>query len=163
MRTPQDKDLFKIQQSPKLLKVDQKLFHSTVMRILYYASRVWPDLLCTATCLTMRTRLGTASEDDKNRLLYVLHFIHTTQHDGIILGGESHGVLRLRVYADASYGVHMDGKSHTGIVITLGRGLIYCKSSKQKPATKSSCKAEILALSDIIPTVTWIRDFITIF
>ena len=77
-----------------------------------------------------------------------------------MLGGDSHGVLRLRTYADASYGVHMDDKSHTGNVITLGRGPIYSKSSKQKSVTKSSCEAEILALSDIVSTVAWIRDFL---
>ena len=83
----------------------------------------------------------------------LLNFIHTTQQDGVMLGGDSNGVLRLRAYADASYGVHMDGKSHTGNVITLGRGPIFSKSSKQKSVTKSSCEAEILALSDIVSTV----------
>ena len=64
-----------------------------------------------------------------------------------MLGGDSDGVLRLRAYADASYGVHIDGKSHTGNVITLGRGPIFSKSSKQKS------EAENLALSDIVSTV----------
>ena len=77
-----------------------------------------------------------------------------------MLGGDSDGVLRLRAYADTSYGVHMDGKSHTGNVITLGRGPIYCKSSKQKSVTKSSCEAEILSLSVIASRVAWINDFL---
>ena len=77
-----------------------------------------------------------------------------------MLGGDSNGILRLRAYADASYGVHMDGKSHTGNVITLGRGPIFCKSSKQKSVKKSSCEAEILALSDIVSTVAWMNDFL---
>ena len=54
----------------------------------------------------------------------------------------------------------MNGKSHTGNVITLGRGPIFCKSSKQKSVTKFSCEAEILALSDIVSTVAWITDFL---
>ena len=90
----------------------------------------------------------------------LLNFIHTTQQDGVMLGGDSNGVLRLRAYVDASYGVHMDGKSHTGNVITLGRGPIFSKSSKQKSVTKSSCEAEILALSDIVSTVAWMKDFL---
>ena len=77
-----------------------------------------------------------------------------------MLGDDSNGILRLRAYADASYGVHMDGKSHTGNVLTLGRGPIFCKSSKQKSVTKSSCEAEILALSDIVSTVAWMKDFL---
>ena len=54
----------------------------------------------------------------------------------------------------------MDGKSHTGLDITLGRGPIYVKSGKQKCITKSSCEAEIIALSDIVATVAWINDLL---
>ena len=35
-----DKDLFKINNSPASSKDEQQLFHSTVMRIVFYASRV---------------------------------------------------------------------------------------------------------------------------
>ena len=77
-----------------------------------------------------------------------------------MLGGDSDGVLCPRAYVDASYGVHTDGKSHTDNVITLRRGPIFCKSSKQKSVTKSSCEAEILALSELISTVAWIRNFL---
>ena len=136
------------------------MFHSTVMRILFYASRVRPDILVTVNFLTTRTRFGAATNEDKCKLIRLLNFIHTTQQDGIMLGGDSNGILRLRAYADASYGVHMDGKSHTGNVITLGRGPIFCKNSKQKSMTKSSCEAEILALSDIVSTVAWMKDFL---
>ena len=57
-------------------------------------------------------------------------------------------------------GMNIDGKSDTGHVITLGRGPIYIKSSKQQAVTKSSREAEILALSDMVSTVAWIRDFL---
>ena len=49
--------------------------------------------------------------------------------------------LRIFAFVDASYGVHMDGKSHMGPVISLGTGPIYVKSGKQKCVTKSSCEA----------------------
>ena len=58
--------------------------------------------------------------------------------DGIILGGDSDDVLRIHVYADASYGVYMDGKSHTSNVITLGRGPIFTKSMMQKAVMRSA-------------------------
>ena len=58
-------------------------------------------------------------------------------------------VMILQAYSDASYGIHADAKSHTGLYLTLGRGPILCKSYKQKSVTKSSCEAEILALSDM--------------
>ena len=77
-----------------------------------------------------------------------------------MLGGDLNGVLRLRAYTDAFYGLHIDGKSHTGNVITLGRGPIFSKNSKQKSVTKSSSEAEILALSDMVSTVAWMKDFL---
>ena len=54
----------------------------------------------------------------------------------------------------------MDGKSHTGLVITLGRGSIFVKSTKQKCVTKPSCEVEIIALYDIVATVAWIDDLL---
>ena len=58
--TPHDKDLFKIHDSQRLTQAAQKIFHSTVMRILFYAFRVRPDILVTVNFLTTRTRFGTA-------------------------------------------------------------------------------------------------------
>ena len=92
------------------------------MRIHFYAARVRPDILCIVNFLTKRTRLGTTSIEEKGKLHRLLNYIQTTRMDSIVLGGDSNGKLRLRAYADASYGIHMDGKSHTSIVITLGRG-----------------------------------------
>ena len=43
----------------------------------------------------------------------------------ITLEGDINNNIRIFVYADASYGVDMDGKSHTGLLITLDRGPIF--------------------------------------
>jgi hypothetical protein len=48
----------------------------------------------------------------------------------------------VRLYIDASYGVHADGKSHTGSCIVVGdTGAVHCKSGKQQIVTKSSAEA----------------------
>jgi hypothetical protein len=56
--------------------------------------------------------------------------------------------VRVQGYVDASYGVHGDGKSHTGMLLTLGKGSILAKSKKQKIVVKSSTEAELVAASD---------------
>ena len=89
------------------------------MQILFYAARVRPDTLCQVNVLRTRTRLGRASLDDKGKLVRLLNYIHSTEKDGVIIGGDANSNLSIRAYAEASYGVHMDGKSHTGNVITL--------------------------------------------
>ena len=53
--------------------------------------------------------------------------------------------LTKRTHIDASFAVHSDYKSHTGICISLGVGIFYAKSTAQKINTTSSCQAEMVA------------------
>ena len=83
-----------------------------------------------------------------SKFIHVLEYLNESSDLGIILGGDVNGKINLKCYADASFGVHVDGKSHSGIFITYGRGPIIVKSSKQKVVSKSSCEAELITLSD---------------
>lgn len=57
--------------------------------------------------------------------------------------------LAVRLWVDAAYGVHEDGKSHTGTDVTIGfLGPVFAKSAKQKSVTKSSTEAELVGVSD---------------
>ncbi len=64
------------------------------------------------------------------------------------------------MYADAAYGNHQDFKSHTGLVITLGTGPVFVKSTKHTLVTKSSAQAELVALADSATQVLWSREFL---
>ena len=55
--------------------------------------------------------------------------------------------MTIRTYIDASFAVHSDFKSHTGICITMGIGWFYAKSIGQKINRTSSCQAELVALA----------------
>jgi hypothetical protein len=63
-------------------------------------------------------------------------------------------------YIDASYAVHPDGKGHTGAVITVGKGAVYAKSSKQKLVAKSSTEAELINISHGLIQSLWTRNFL---
>lgn len=56
--------------------------------------------------------------------------------------------MTLRAYIDASFAVHADGTSRTGMVIVLGDACICAWTSKQKMTTKSACESEIVGVSD---------------
>ena len=58
------------------------------------------------------------------------------------------GTLKIQAYVDASYGVHIDGKSHTSGTDTLGEGSFTSTTTKQKIVTKSSSEAELVGISD---------------
>jgi hypothetical protein len=54
--------------------------------------------------------------------------------------------LRISLYADASFALHKDGKSHSGYVIQIGNSTIHVSSEKQKFVTMSACEAETAAV-----------------
>ena len=60
----------------------------------------------------------------------------------------------------ASFAVHGDMKSHTGGVISLGKGPVYVRSSKQRLTSKSSTEAELIGVSDTLPQIVWTREFL---
>ena len=60
----------------------------------------------------------------------------------------------------ASYGVHVDMRGQTGGSISMGRGTLMNKSMKQKLNTKSSTETEVIGVSDIVPYVLWLANFV---
>ena len=65
----------------------------------------------------------------------------------------------MRTWVDASFAVHPDMKSHTGGVMSYGRGGFACKSTKQKTTMRSSTHAEMVGVSDYLPTTIWVTNF----
>jgi hypothetical protein len=63
-------------------------------------------------------------------------------------------------WVDASFAVHPDMKSHTGGVMSLGKGAIYGTSTRQKLNTRSSTEAELVGVNDVMPQVLWTRYFL---
>jgi hypothetical protein len=63
-------------------------------------------------------------------------------------------------WVDASYAVHPDMKSHTGGAFTLGKGVIYGTSTRQKINTKSSTEAELVGVAEVLPQILWTRYFL---
>ena len=50
-------------------------------------------------------------------------------------------------------------RSHTVGTMTLGKGIIYGCSTKQKLNTKSSIEAELVGIDDVMPIILWVRYF----
>ena len=63
----------------------------------------------------------------------------------------------MKTYVNASYAVYNDMAlyndmhGHSGELVSIGKGVIHIKTSKQKLNTKSSTETEIAAASDYIP------------
>ena len=145
--TPAAANLFEVDPNSTLLpEIEREQFHHIVAKLLFASVRCRPDILLPVIFLTSRVTKATR-EDDK-KLARILKYLNGTADLGITLGADKDGNLRIHTYADASFGVHPDTKSQSGIFISLGKGGILCKAVKQKIVTKSSTEAELVTLSD---------------
>lgn len=155
--TPAASHLFEVRDAEKLAPDKAEWFHSGVAKLLYLAKRTRPDIILPVSFLT--TRVQSSDVDDMGKLQRVFKYLNGTADFGIILRPDKDSVTQ-SAYIDASYGVHADGKSHSGMVLTMGMGPLLVKSNKQKIVTKSSTEAELIALSDLCSPVIWSRDFL---
>ena len=142
--------------SPALDKTKLEEFRSRVAKLLYLAKRVRPDILL--TCVTLASRVTDARQEDWHELDRCIRYINHTKDLYISL--EIIGRPIIHAYVDASFAVHMDGKSHTGVCISLGKGCVYANSSKQKLVTRSSTEAELVALSDSASQGIWTKLYL---
>jgi hypothetical protein len=51
-------------------------------------------------------------------------------------------------------------KSHTGGTLSLGKGSIYSSSTQQRLNTKSSTKAELVGVDNVMPLILWTQYFL---
>ena len=154
--TPATAHLFDIGVSDDLHESERIEFHSAVAKLLYLAKRVRPEIL--TACSFLASRVSCATVNDMAKLNRVLAYLNSEPDLGLVL--EAAQQLEVHAYVDASYGVHADAKSHTGGVISIGRGATYVKSAKQRLVSKSSTEAELIGLSDMTSNIIWHRDFL---
>ena len=85
-------------------------------------------------------------------------YLHSTKDLKLIL--ESDGTDTIHWWVDADLGVHHDMKSHTGGMLSLGKGAVYSASTKQKLNTKSSTESKSVGIDDLMPQIIWTRLFL---
>lgn len=156
--TPALPNLFEQRESPQLSEELAKDFHSWVAKLLFLVKRCRPDIGVAIAYLT--TRVQSPTEDDLSKLDRLMKYLNGTRDLGIRIQPHDDEPINPVAYVDASYGVHVDGKSQTGCIISLGKGPVYVKSGKQKIVSKSSTEAELVGLSDSMSQVIWTRDFL---
>ena len=87
-----------------------------------------------------------------------MQYLRATKN--LVLTIEADDIRVVKWWVDSSYAVHPDMRSHTGGALSLGKGVIYGTSTRQKLNTKSSTEAELVGLDDILPQVLWTRYFL---
>ncbi len=155
--TPAKRELFDIDEtSGPLTTKDRETFHSVVAKLLYVSKRGRLDVQLPIAFLCSRVAIST--ENDWLKLKRVLQYLNGTLDEFLTLGADD--LSEMKTWVDASYAVHKDMKSHTGGVVSFGRGAVMSKSSKQKLNTKSSTEAELVGASDYLPYPIWAKNFL---
>ena len=154
---PWNDKLFKvIEKEKKLNEKERKIFHTFVMKSMFLCKRARPDISPGITFLSGRVKEPNIG--DWNKLVKVLVFLQSTIDDVLTL--EADDLQTLKWYIDAAFAVHADMRSHTGGMLTLGKGAVISDSTKQKTNARSSTEAELNAIDDKISKVLWTKRFI---
>jgi hypothetical protein len=156
--TPYGVDFLEVDDMSPVL-TNQTEFRSAVMTVSFGAHRTYPSLLFGTSWLA--TRQGKATEQDLKKLKRIMGYIKAHPDHCLMLKPKS---LKIICAADASYGDHLDGKSHTGGVVGFesddnGISPVMFVCGKQSVVAKSSFEAEIIAASTVGDSFVWLSDF----
>ena len=138
--------------SGELLSEDKlHKYRSFVMSTLYL-SMTRPDIAFTSAYLA--TKSHCARESDYNNGIKLLQYLNKTINYSKIYKYDPNFNI-INVWADASYGIHNDGRSHTGYTIKCGylSSPLISKSVKQNIISTSSTESELVAVFTAIPDI----------
>ena len=156
-RCPWTATLFKVDEKSNNLKEDKKnFFHTFVMKGMFLCKRARQDLLPGIVFLSTRVREPT--DNDWKKLTRIVDYMKVTKDK--ISSMSADDTQTIRWYVDSSFAVHKDMRSHTGAIMTLGRGAIISDSTKQKVNARSSTESEMIAVDDTLSKILWTKRFI---
>ena len=156
--TPAGAHLFKINMEDlKLLSKEKKeLFVHLVMQGLYLSQRGRPNIRTAISFLY--SRLTCLDEDDYKKLTRLIRYLRHTLYMCLVLAKDSTDSMRW--WIDTSYAVHPDMRGHTGATMSMGNGLVFSGSWKQKLVTRSSTESEVIGVYDVLPQILSMKKFL---
>jgi hypothetical protein len=114
-------------------------FYNLVTKTLYATKRARPDT-CTAIAF-LATRVRAPDKEDWNKLVHLMRYTRGTQTMPLILSANGSGIL------------------HSGGALSLGRGFLIVRSTKQNLNTRSSTDTDIVGADDFRPAICWTNYF----
>ena len=106
----------------------------------------------------LATRVREPTKQDWQKLVRLMAFLQETKNDVLTLEADDN--QSSEYWIDAAFAVHPDYKSHTGAMLSLGKGAVSSLSMKQKVNSRSSTEAELIGIDDVISRVLWSKRFI---
>ena len=104
------------------------------------------------------TRVQEPIEDDSLKLTRVIRYLCDTVYLLLIIRLDKSGTLFSSI--DVPFAVNNVMRSHTGALLTFGRGAVFSLSNKQKVNSISSTVAEIIGVDDAMNLMMQVKLFI---
>jgi hypothetical protein len=128
-RCPWSETLFKVdEKSPKLSEGKRKIFHTFVMKGMFLCKRARQDLL--PGIVFFATRVKDPNQQDYIKLVKLMNYLKATEDDIPKMSADDSQTIKW--YVDSSFAVHRDMRSHTGAIMTLGKGAIISDSTNSQ-------------------------------
>jgi len=96
--------------------------------------------------------------DDYKKLTRTTRYLRATS--GLEITLEADNPARINWWVGASFALHPNIQSHTGVVMTFGGGDFYESSTKKKLNTKRSTEAELVPVNNALPQVSSTTQFL---
>jgi len=133
-------------------------FHHLTAQLLFMSQQACHNLQTAVSFLT--TWVKKPDEDDWGKLRRVMQYLWVTLYMKLTLVIDIDSTPVIRWWVDASHMMHMDSKGHTGVMISLGKGVALSYSEKHKLNTKSSTESKLVGADAMLIKVLWDRYFL---
>ena len=125
-QTPAADHLFTVNPTPKPLPEEMAImFHHNVAKLLFLCKQAQPDLQTAVAFLC--TRVKTPDEDDYKKLARAMHYLRATAQLPLTLEADTLQVIKW--WIDGAFATHPNMQSHTGGMLSLGKGAVYGAST----------------------------------
>ena len=144
LETPAGNDLFSVGTGEILNGKLKEDFHTFVAKGLFASKRARPNIQPTIAVLS--TRVKEPTKGDWEKLVRLMKYLNGTSKMALTLSANNLHVVWW--FVDVAYAVHPNFKSHTGRIMTMGKGAVQSSSIKQKLVTRSTCESELVGADD---------------
>jgi hypothetical protein len=155
-KTPAGDNLFNLGTGAKLDTKRAEIFHTFVAKGLFFCKRARPDIQQAISVLC--TRVRDLNQADWEKLMRVVKYLNGTKEENLTLSADNLRVVKW--YVDASFAVHPDFKSHTGAMVTLGKGAMQSIARKQKMNVQSSTEGKLVSVDNAATMILWTKLFL---
>jgi hypothetical protein len=88
----------------------------------------------------------------------MMKYLKHTMTDCLTLSADD--TKKVRWHLDAAFADHPDLRSHTGAIMSMGKGAMTSISRKQNMNKRSSTEAELVAADDAARPMLWTKQFL---